>query len=343
MGTGMHGIREARSEAIGSAPDLPQVAAHTVIAVLIPCYNEEAAVGAVVGGFRRALPTATVYVYDNDSTDRTASVAREAGAIVRREPLRGKGNVVRRMFADIEADVYVLVDGDDTYHADSAPLLVRTLLDEHLDMVNGARATEVKAAYRPGHRFGNAVLTRLVSSVFGNRFKDMLSGYRVFSRRFVKSFPALATGFEIETELTVHALDLHMPICELVTPYKDRPPSSVSKLRTYSDGWRILRAIIHVVKEERPLKFFSAVSALLAAISTLLSIPILLTFMRTGLVPRLPTAVLAMGIMLLSFLSFSCGLILDTVTHGRREARRMHYLAIPLTRFGADRIEGRDC
>jgi hypothetical protein len=311
------------------ASDAGILPATPVIAVLIPCYNEEAAIGSVVRDFREALPTATVYVYDNNSSDRTVEVARAAGAVVRREPLQGKGNVMRRMFSDIEADVYVLVDGDDTYHAASAPLLVRRLWEEQLDMVNGARVTEIVAAYRPGHRFGNRLLTGLVARVFGNRIQDMLSGYRVFSRRFVKSFPALASGFETETELTVHALELRMPIAEVKTPYKDRPPGSHSKLNTIRDGVRILRAIVLLVKEERPLPFFAAVFAVLAALSLGLALPVADTYLHTGLVPRLPTALLATGLMLLAFLSLACGLILDTVTHGRREIKRLSYLAIP--------------
>ena len=299
------------------------------LAVLVPCYNEEAAIGAVVRDFRRALPSATIYVYDNNSSDRTREAAREAGAVVRGETLQGKGYVVRRMFADIEADVYVLVDGDDTYHAASAPALVRRLLDERLDMVNGARVTEIKAAYRPGHRFGNLLLTSMVARIFGNRIGDMLSGYRVFSRRFVKSFPALSGGFEIETELTVHALELAMPVAEVATPYKDRPEGSVSKLRTFRDGWRILGTIMLLVKEERPLPFFSALFALLALAAALLIGPVVATYLQTGLVPRFPTAILAMGLMLLGFLSLTCGLILDTVTRGRQELKRLHYLSIP--------------
>jgi len=299
------------------------------IAVLIPCYNEEASIEAVVRDFHQALPTATVYVYDNNSSDRTVELAHAAGAVVRSEPLQGKGNVVRRMFADVEADVYVLVDGDATYHAPSAPSLVEKLVAEHLDMVNATRVTNIVAAYRPGHRLGNLVLTGMVAKIFGNRVADMLSGYRVFSRRFVKSFPALSGGFEIETELTVHALELRMPMGELKTPYKDRPPGSASKLRTFHDGFRILKLILVLVKEERPLQFFSLLSAALALLSLGIAWPVVVTFMETGLVPRLPTAVLSMGLMLLGFLSLTCGLILETVTRGRREIKRMQYLAIP--------------
>jgi len=299
------------------------------IAVLIPCYNEEAAIGSVVRDFRAALPDALIYVYDNNSRDRTAAAAAEAGAIVRHESLQGKGNVVRRMFADVEADVYVMVDGDDTYHAASAPALIHKLLAEQLDMVNAARVTDVQAAYRPGHRFGNLMLTALVAFVFGKRTADMLSGYRVFSRRFVKSFPTLVTGFEIETELTVHALEMRMPIAEVATPYKDRPAGSVSKLSTFKDGFRILFMIGKLVKEERPLESFSLTAVVLALFSVILAWPVLLTYLETGLVPRLPTAVLSMGLMILAFLAVASGLILETVTRGRREMKRIAYLSHP--------------
>ena len=302
------------------------------IAVLVPCYNEEAAIGRVVADFKAAVPQAEIYVYDNNSRDRTADVAAAAGAIVRREPLQGKGNVVRRMFADIDADAYVLVDGDDTYHAPSAPALVAKLFDEQLDMVNAARKTEIEAAYRPGHRFGNVVLTTLVTAIFGHRTEDMLSGYRVFSRRFAKSFPSLSAGFEIETELTVHALELRMPLAEVVTPYKDRPVGSVSKLSTFRDGFRILWLIGKLVKEERPVQFFGIGALFLAILSLVIVKPVFVTYLQTGLVPRLPTAVLATGLMLLAFLSLVCGLILDTVTRGRREMKRLAYLAQPAPR-----------
>jgi len=299
------------------------------VAVLIPCYNEEAAIGRVVRDFRAALPDAVIYVYDNNSRDHTAAAAAEAGAVVRFEPLQGKGNVVRRMFADIEADVYVMVDGDDTYDAASAPLLVNRLLEGQLDMVNAARVTEVQAAYRPGHRLGNKMLTSLVAFFFGKRTADMLSGYRVFSRRFVKSFPALAGGFEIETELTVHALELRMPIMEVATPYKDRPAGSVSKLSTYRDGFRILFMIGKLVKEERPLESFAITAGVLALVSVILAVPIFTTFLETGLVPRFPTAILSTGLMIMAFLAIACGLILETVTRGRREMKRLAYLSYP--------------
>ncbi len=299
------------------------------IAVLVPCYNEEVTISTVVADFRRALPDATIYVYDNNSTDRTSEMARAAGAVVRSEPLQGKGNVVRRMFADIEAEVYLLVDGDATYDAASAPEMIRRLVDNRLDMVNGARVTEVRAAYRPGHRFGNRLLTGLVAWTFGNGLTDMLSGYRVFSRRYVKSFPSLAVGFEIETELTIHALHLRMPIAEIATPYRERPNGSTSKLSTWRDGLRILWKILVFIKEERPMAFFSLIGLGFCLLAVVLMVPILREFLATGLVPRLPTAVLSMGLMTIGFISFACGLILDTVSRGRSEMKRMRYLSTP--------------
>ncbi len=298
------------------------------VAVLVPCFNEQAAIPAVVRAFRAALPDAAIYVYDNNSSDGTAAVARQAGALVRTERLQGKGNVIRRMFADIDADAYVLVDGDDTYDAASAPAMVEMLLRDGLDMVNGARVSEAQAAYRPGHRFGNQVLTGLVASIFGNRVSDMLSGYRVFSRRFVKSFPALSGGFETETEFTIHALELRMPIGEMPTPYKERPAGSASKLNTYRDGLRILRTVLLLVKEERPLPFFAVIAAALLLLAVVIVLPVVRTYLQTGLVPRLPTAVLATGLVVLSFLSLTCGLILDSVTRGRKEIKRLAYLSI---------------
>jgi glycosyltransferase involved in cell wall biosynthesis len=299
------------------------------IAVLVPCYNEEAAVAAVVKGFRQALPAAQIYVYDNNSRDRTADVAREAGAEVRSERRQGKGHVVRRMFADIDADVYVLVDGDATYDAPSAPRMIEKLLAEHLDMVVGLRVDQEQAAYRRGHRTGNWMLTSFLSSVFGQAFKDILSGYRVFSRRFVKSFPVLSDGFEIETELTVHALELAMPVAEVETPYYARPEGSFSKLNTWGDGFRILRTILKLYRTEKPLRFFSAIGAFLALVSIGLAIPILVVYLETGLVPRLPTAVLSTGLMIVAVLSVSSGLVLDTVTRGRREMKLLAYLSQP--------------
>ena len=307
----------------------------TQIAVLIPCYNEATTIGKVVADFRTALPNALIYVYDNNSTDGTEEAAQAAGAIVRSETLQGKGNVIRRMFADIEADVYVLVDGDDTYDAASVPMLIDMLIVGHLDVVNTARKEQSTTAYRWGHRFGNALLTHMVASTFGNRFCDMLSGYRVLSRRFVKSFPALTSGFEIETELTIHALHLRMPVREVQTAYKERPPGSTSKLRSFRDGLRILRLILVLVKEERPLPFFFTIFVILAVTAVILTIPIVITFIETGLVPRFPTAILATGLILLAFLSLACGLILETVTRGRLENKRMRYLSIPVTRSTA--------
>ncbi len=298
-------------------------------AVLIPCHNEEAAIGSVVRGFREALPSATLYVYDNNSSDRTADVAAAAGAVVRAESHQGKGFVVRRMFADVEADIYVLVDGDGTYDPTAVPDLIDLLLAGPLDMVNGARVTEAGVSHRPGHAFGNRLLSGLVRKIFGDRFRDMLSGLKIFSRRYVKSFPALSAGFEIETELTVHALELAMPVAEVETRYFERAEGSESKLSTFRDGARIMRTIAVLVKEERPLQFFSILAAILAGVSILLAVPLLVTFLETGLVPRFPTAILSTGIMILAVLSFTAGMILDTVTRGRREAKRMHYLAVP--------------
>lgn len=298
------------------------------IAVLMPCYNEAQAITAVVHDFAAALPEATIYVYDNNSHDDTRERAAQAGAVVRSETLQGKGNVVRRMFADVEAEVYVLVDGDGTYDAPSARRMVDQLLENSLDMVNGARVPVAAAAFRPGHVFGNRLLAGTVAMIFGDRLKDMLSGYRVMSRRFVKSFPALATGFETETELTVHALELRLPVAEVQTPYRDRLSGSQSKLRTFRDGFRILRTIFVLVKEERPLQFFSGVAAALFVTALVLGWPLLTEYLRTGLVPRFPTAILATGLMILSAVSFVAGLILDTVTVGRREMKRLHYLSL---------------
>ncbi len=316
------------------------------IAVLIPCHNEAAAIRQVVLDFKQALPSATVFVYDNNSTDDTAAVAESAGAIVRSEPRKGKGNVVRRMFSDIEADVYVMVDGDDTYEAAAAPRMIRTLIEQRLDMVNGKRITDIQEAYRTGHRFGNWMLTSLVGICFGREFDDILSGFRVFSRRFVKSFPALSRGFETETELTVHALELRLPVAEIETTYKDRPDGSVSKLNTYRDGIRILKTIIVLAKEERPLAFFSIIWGLLAMTSIGLAVPLFFTWLETGLVPRFPTAILATGCMLLAFASLSCGLVLDTVTRARREMKRLAYLQMKQlqpTGFGSTDSRFRDC
>ncbi len=304
-------------------PDPPRVA------VLIPCYNEAAAIGQVVGAFQEALPAARIHVYDNNSTDDTAAVARAAGALVGRETAQGKGHVVRRMFADVEADVYVMVDGDATYDAASAPRMVDLLLDHRLDMVVGCRAGTAQGAYRAGHRVGNVLLTSSVRFLFGRQFTDMLSGYRAFSRRFVKSFPVLSTGFEIETELTVHALELAMPVAELDTPYGARPQGSVSKLRTYTDGAKILRLILSLYRNEKPLPFFSILSSLLVALALGLAVPLFRTYLATGLVPRFPTAILCTGLMVIAALGYTCGFILDTVTRGRKEVKKLAYLATP--------------
>lgn len=305
----------------------PAAARQARIAVLVPCYNEAAAIGQVVAGFRAALPDATIYVYDNNSRDDTAAIAAAAGAQVRHERHQGKGHVVRRMFADVEADVYVLVDGDATYDAPSAPAMVERLLAEQLDMVVGARVDRDDAAYRRGHRTGNRLLTGFVAAVFGRTFTDILSGYRVFSRRFVKSFPVLAGGFEIETELTVHALELGMPVAEMPTPYYARGEGSASKLNTWRDGFRILWTIIRLYKSERPMSFFGAIGAALSTVSVVLAIPLFVTYLREGIVPRIPTAVLSTGLMLAALLAVTCGLVLGTVTRGRREIKRLAYLA----------------
>ena len=299
------------------------------IAVLVPCFNEEAAIAKVVGDFRQVLPGAIIYVYDNNSQDSTAARAREAGAVVRLEERQGKGNVVRRMFADVEADIYVLVDGDDTYDAGTAPAMMNLAIARGLDLVTGRRVHSDAAAYRRGHVLGNRMLTGLTAFLLKVRLSDMLSGYRVFSRRFVKSFPFTAEGFGIETQLTVHAVRLMMPMAEVETRYKERPQGSVSKLNTYRDGWRILFTIVHLVREERPLIFFSCFFAALALASLWIGAPVVTEYLQTGLVPRLPTAVLATGLMLLGFLALTAGLILDNVTAGRWEQKRMAYLAIP--------------
>ncbi len=299
------------------------------IAVLVPCYNEEAAIARVVRDFRAALPSAEIYVYDNDSRDGTAQCARVAGAVVRQEQRRGKGNVVRRMFADIEADIYVLVDGDDTYDASAAPMLVSELAKGGYDIVSGRRVAVGDHAYRPGHLLGNRMLTGLTAVMFRVKLADLLTGYRVMSRRFVKSFPFTAEGFGIETELTVHAARLLMPMVEIDTNYKERPAGSVSKLNTWGDGFRILFTIAGLVREERPLIFFTGLFVVLAAASLVVGTPVIVDYFRTGLVPRLPSAVLATALMLLGFLALASGIILDTVTRGRWELKRTAYLRIP--------------
>ncbi|SDO93601.1 glycosyltransferase family 2 protein [Afipia sp. GAS231] len=300
------------------------------VAVLVPCYNEEAAVATVVADFRKALPAAAIFVYDNNSRDRTVEIARAAGAVVRSERRQGKGHVVRRMFADVDADIYVLVDGDATYDAPSAPRMIDRLINDHLDMVVGFRVDQSVAAYRPGHRTGNWMLTSFLSTVFGQAFKDILSGYRVFSRRFVKSFPVLSDGFEIETELSVHALELALPVAEVETPYYARPEGSVSKLNTWRDGFRILGTILKLYRSEKPLRFFTVIGIFLMLVSIGLAIPVVITYLEEGLVPRLPTAVLSMGLMIVAVLSVSSGLVLDTVTRGRREMKLLAYLSQPV-------------
>ncbi|MFL6837327.1 MAG: glycosyltransferase family 2 protein [Bradyrhizobium sp.] len=301
------------------------------VAVLVPCFNEEAAIATVVGDFRKALPAAEIFVYDNNSRDRTVEAARAAGAEVRSERRQGKGHVVRRMFADVDADIYVLVDGDATYDAPSAQRMIDALLSDRLDMVVGFRVDQSAAAYRVGHRTGNRILTGFLSSIFGEAFKDILSGYRVFSRRFVKSFPVLSDGFEIETELSVHALELALPVAEIETPYYARPEGSVSKLNTWRDGFRILGTILKLYRSEKPLRFFAVIGIFLALVSIGLAIPVIITFVEEGVVPRLPTAVLSMGLMILAILLVSSGLVLDTVTRGRREMKLLAYLSQPAT------------
>jgi len=298
------------------------------IAVLLPCFNEEAAIGATIAGFKAALPAATIYVYDNNSRDRTREVAAEAGAVVRTEKQQGKGNVVRRMFADIDADVYVMADGDLTYDPAAAPAMVDMLLGDQLDMVVGTRRHDEKSAYRGGHVIGNRIFTGLLAGLFGRSFSDIFSGYRVFSRRFVKSFPVLSAGFEIETEMSVHALELRMPVGEVETAYVARPEGSQSKLSTWGDGWRILKTIFNLYRVERPVLFYGGIGELLLLAAFLLAIPLVKTYLQTGLVPRFPTAILVTGMVIVAVLCLFAGLILDTVTRGRREVRRLAYLSL---------------
>ena len=302
------------------------------IAVLVPCYNEEVAIATVLHDFRLALPNADLYVFDNNSTDKTVDIAKNSGANVFYVKQKGKGNVVRRMFADVEADIYIMVDGDATYHADSAPEMVRKLIENNLDMLVGCRSDKGEMEnYRKGHRFGNVMLTQSVMRIFGGQFTDMLSGYRVFSRRFVKSFPSLSSGFEIETELTVHALEMAMPYGELDTPYGARPEGSESKLSTYKDGLRISKTIARLYMFERPLACFSIVAAILAILAIILAMPVFMTYLQSGTVPRIPTALLSTGLAIFSLLIFTSGIILDSVVRGRREVRRFAYLSIPRT------------
>ena len=299
------------------------------IAVLLPCYNEEAAIVRTIEGFRAALPGAAIYVYDNNSKDRTVELARDAGATVGTERMQGKGNVVRRMFADVDADVYIMADGDLTYDPTAAPAMVKLLLADKLDMVVGTREHQKKDAYRGGHVLGNRLFTSLLASLFGRSFSDIFSGYRVFSRRFVKSFPVLSEGFEIETEISVHALELRMPVGEVETVYGARPEGSESKLSTFRDGWRILKTIGTLYRIERPVLFYGSIGALFLLGSIILAVPLVLTYLDTGLVPRLPTAILVTGMTIIAVLCVFAGLILDTVTRGRREMRRLAYLSQP--------------
>lgn len=306
------------------------------IAVILPCYNEEVAITRTIENFRSALPGASIYVYDNNSHDATRAVAAAAGALVRSERQQGKGAVVRRMFADVEADVYVLADGDGTYDAAAAPSMIVRLVEEQLDMVVGARDSMLEDSYRPGHRFGNRMLTSILTILFGQSFSDILTGYRVFSRRFVKSFPALSSGFEIETEISVHALELSMPVAEVNTFYGARLEGSYSKLSTYRDGIRILRTMVALYRNERPIMFFGAIGSLLSLLSIVIAIPLLQEYLQSGLVPRLPTAVLVTGMMVIAVLYFFAGMILDTVTRGRHEMKRLIYLQLEAPRRHSD-------
>jgi len=322
-----------------AANDVPGNDEAIRVAVLLPCYNEGLVLRTVIERFRAALPDATIYVYDNNSRDDSVAVAQSAGAVVRSEKRQGKGFVVRRMFADIDADIYIMCDADETYDASAVSSLVAELVDNGLDMVVGTRVDTSGTAYRPAHRFGNWMLTSLVRTMFGGGFSDMLSGYRIFSRRFVKSFPLMSQGFEIETELTIHALQLAMPVAEMPTRFKDRIEGSESKLQTVSDGFRILWTIVTLLKQERPFFLFGIVALAMMTASLIFGYPVIAEYMRSGTVPRLPTAILATGTMILGFLSLFCGLILDTVTRGRKEAKLLRYLELP----GIEaRLEGRN-
>jgi glycosyltransferase involved in cell wall biosynthesis len=312
-----------------AANDVPGNDEAIRVAVLLPCYNEGLVLRTVIERFRAALPDATIYVYDNNSRDDSVAVAQSAGAVVRSEKRQGKGFVVRRMFADIDADIYIMCDADETYDASAVSSLVAELVDNGLDMVVGTRVDTSGTAYRPAHRFGNWMLTSLVRTMFGGGFSDMLSGYRIFSRRFVKSFPLMSQGFEIETELTIHALQLAMPVAEMPTRFKDRIEGSESKLQTVSDGFRILWTIVTLLKQERPFFLFGIVALAMMTASLIFGYPVIAEYMRSGTVPRLPTAILATGTMILGFLSLFCGLILDTVTRGRKEAKLLRYLELP--------------
>lgn len=302
-------------------------AAPLKVAVLLPCYNEEAAIADVVRGFRAVLPAADIYVYDNNSKDRTVERAREAGAVVRSERRQGKGNVVRRMLADVEADVYLMADGDLTYDPLAAPLLIERLVSSQLDMVVATRQGEGMMA-RKGHAAGNVMFNRMVAKLFGDGFTDILSGYRVCSRRFAKSFPTASGGFEIETELSVHALDLRLAVDEIAVRYGNRPENSTSKLSTFRDGFKILWTIAMMYRAVKPFKFFGVIGAGMALASVGLAAPVVVEFLETGLVPRFPTAILAASIMQLAVLSLVCGVIVEAVAEGRREAKRLRYLEL---------------
>ncbi|MBF0817249.1 glycosyltransferase [Microbacterium paludicola] len=312
--------------ATATASDGAPSVARPVIAAIVPCYNEALAIAKVVADLKAAVPEMVVYVYDNNSTDGTGDIAREAGAIVRREERKGKGNVVRRAFADVEADIYVMIDGDDTYDAAALPEMIRVLREGPYDHVLGVRSQKTDTAYRPGHELGNRGFNWLVGSVFGTNVSDMLSGYRVMSRRFVKSFPAASREFEIETELTVHVMSIRVPHTELTVGFKDRPAGSESKLRTYHDGFRILALIGQLIRHERPLLFYGLFGTLLALLGIAFGVPVIVEYLETGLVPRLPTALLALGFVLFGALSWVIGLVLDGVLRSRREMSRLTYL-----------------
>jgi glycosyltransferase involved in cell wall biosynthesis len=298
------------------------------IAAIVPCHNEAIAIGKVVHDLRAALPDVAIYVYDNNSSDKTAEVARAAGAYVRHEHIKGKGNVVRRAFADVDADVYLMIDGDDTYDATAAPRMISTLLDGPYDHVLGVRSDITESAYRRGHATGNRVFNLIVSRIFGVEVRDMLSGYRVFSHRFVKSFPAVSREFETETELTIHAATLRVPQAEVEVAFTDRPEGAESKLRTYHDGLKILRLILHLTRVERPVLFHSIVALLLGMVGLALGVPIVLEYLDTGLVPRLPTAILAAFVELLAFMTFFLGLTLSALKRTKDENMRLVYLSM---------------
>ncbi|MGB3627358.1 MAG: glycosyltransferase [Henriciella sp.] len=310
-------------------PGQQNAPAEVRIAVVLPCYNEAATIAAVIDSFRQSLPAADIYVFDNNSTDATADIARRAGAIVRTETRQGKGYVVRRIFADVEADIYVMADGDGTYDASLAPTLIELMKRNHVDMVVGTRADVTRDAGRGGHAFGNKIFNKLFNLMFGRQFTDIFSGYRVFSRRFVKSFPAVSGGFEIETEMSVHSCQIGVPTLERPTPYGVRPDDSASKLKTFRDGFRILGMFVTLAKETRPAAFFGAIGLLMTLAALVLSAPLAITYLQTGLVPRFPTAILAMGLVLIGTVAAVCGLILDSLARARVEAKRSVFLSYP--------------